>query len=285
MDKKRQPKLPAQLPADKPETGHSEYEEEFYEQAPRQKTAETVKERERADLLPVKVDGELVYRRDAKTEHQSLPAVRTITLSLFHIYMPSLVVMARNNEDCGRLVCANMAVMPVYVRCLCYHMWCGLGEGFIQRREFTLQPAHKWANCAVWSCTITSAEGSEVSSVLAMQAPEHISKAGIHTMQVHAVEGITIQEDEPDEESVSPMVSDEDADEDADEDDDISSAQDAHEAEEHASSGGEGDLPDKAHPLEAAGRLQQATSRQAELQVWHLYVWAWLFRPAELRGR
>lgn len=94
-------------------------------------------------------------------------------------------------------------------------------------------------------------------------------------MQVHVVEGITVQEDEPDEESVSPMVSDEDA----DEDDDISSAQDAHEAEEHASSGGEGDLADQAHPPEAAGRLQQATSRQAELQVWHLCVWAWLFRP------
>ena len=104
-------------------------------------------------------------------------------------------------------------------------------------------------------------------------------------MQVHVVEGITIQEDEPVEESVSPMVSDQDADEDADEDDDISSAQDAREAVEHAISGGEGDLADQAHPPEAAGRLQQATSRQAELQVWHLYVWAWLLRLAELKGR
>ena len=102
-------------------------------------------------------------------------------------------------------------------------------------------------------------------------------------MQVHVVEGITIQEDEPDEESVSPMVSDEDAGEGADEDDDISSAQHALEAEEHASSGGEGDLPDQAHPPEAAGRLQQATSRQAELQVWHPYVWAWLFHLSEFR--
>ena len=84
MDKKKQPKVPAQLPADKPETCHSEDNEELYEQAPRQKTAETVKERERADLLPVKVNGELVYRRDAKTEHQSLPAVRTAPLSHVH---------------------------------------------------------------------------------------------------------------------------------------------------------------------------------------------------------
>ena len=104
-------------------------------------------------------------------------------------------------------------------------------------------------------------------------------------MQVHVVEGITIQEDEPDEESVSPMVSDQDADEDADEDGDISSAQDAHEADEHASSGGEGDLADQAHPPEAAGRLQQATSRQAELQVWHLYAWAQLSRLTEFRGQ
>ena len=42
---------------------------------PRHKAAETVKERERADLLPVKVNGELVYRRDAKTDDQALPPV------------------------------------------------------------------------------------------------------------------------------------------------------------------------------------------------------------------
>jgi hypothetical protein len=103
-------------------------------------------------------------------------------------------------------------------------------------------------------------------------------------MQVHVVEGITIQEDEPHEESVSPMISDEDADEGADDDDDISrTPKDALEAEEHASSGGEGNLPDQAHPPEAARRLQQATSRQAELQVWHPYVWAWLFHLSEFR--
>lgn len=103
-------------------------------------------------------------------------------------------------------------------------------------------------------------------------------------MQVHVVEGITIQEDEPDEESVSPMVTDEDADEGASEDDDISSTQDAFETEKHASSDDEGDLPDQAHPPEVAGRLQQATSRQAELQVWHPYVWAWLIHLSEFRG-
>ena len=103
-------------------------------------------------------------------------------------------------------------------------------------------------------------------------------------MQVHVVEGITIQEDEPDEESVSPMVSDKDADESASEDDDISSTQDAFETEEHASSGDEGDLPDQAHPPEAAERRPLATSSQAELQVWHLYVWAWLVHLSEFRG-
>lgn len=126
MDKKRQPKLPAQLPASKPETCHSEDNEESYEQAPRQKTAETVKEREHADLLPVKVNGELVYRRDAKTEHQSLPAVRTVTLSHLH-------ALSSGNGHNAKIVwglCANMAFMPVCFRRSCYHMWSGLGQGF-----------------------------------------------------------------------------------------------------------------------------------------------------------
>ena len=75
MDKNKQPKLPAPAAADKADNVPSEEDEEAYEQVPRQKAAETVKERERADLLPVKLNGELVYRRDAKTGDSDLPAV------------------------------------------------------------------------------------------------------------------------------------------------------------------------------------------------------------------
>ena len=74
IDKKKQPKLPAPAATEKADKAPSE-DEESYEQLPRHKAAETVKERERADLLPVKVNGELVYRRDAKTDDQVLPPV------------------------------------------------------------------------------------------------------------------------------------------------------------------------------------------------------------------
>ncbi len=80
VDKKKQPKLPAPPAADKAPTE----DEESYEQAPRHKAAETVKERERADLLPVKVNGELVYRRDAKTDDQALPPVSTSLCSILY---------------------------------------------------------------------------------------------------------------------------------------------------------------------------------------------------------
>ena len=74
MDKKKQPKLPAPAAAEQPDKAQSETDEESYEQVPRHRATETVKERERADLLPVKVNGELVYRRDAKTGDEPLPA-------------------------------------------------------------------------------------------------------------------------------------------------------------------------------------------------------------------
>ena len=77
MDKKKQPKLPAPAAAEPPDKAQAEEDEESYEQLPRHRATETVKERERADLLPVKVNGELVYQRDAKTGDVPLPAVRS----------------------------------------------------------------------------------------------------------------------------------------------------------------------------------------------------------------
>ena len=76
MDKKKQPKLPGPAAAEKADNAPSEEDEESYEEVPRHRAAETIKERERADLLPVKVNGELVYRRDAKTDNIDLPPVR-----------------------------------------------------------------------------------------------------------------------------------------------------------------------------------------------------------------
>ncbi len=64
----------------------SDEDEEAYEQAPRQKAAETVKERTRADLLPVKVDGELVYRRDARPDDRALPQVCLTARDVFTPY-------------------------------------------------------------------------------------------------------------------------------------------------------------------------------------------------------
>ena len=75
VDKKKQPKLPAPAAAEQPDKAQSEEDEETYEQIPRHRATETVKERERADLLPVKVNGELVYQRDAKMGVRPLPAV------------------------------------------------------------------------------------------------------------------------------------------------------------------------------------------------------------------
>ena len=82
-------------------------------------------------------------------------------------------------------------------------------------------------------------------------------------MQVHAVEGITIQEDEP-EESVSPVVTDDEGED----------SQDSHEGEEEDSdqerseSGAEAEASGQ-HFLAAAAanRAQPVSSRQKELQV------------------
>ena len=86
-DKKKQPKFPAQpLVTSVSKQADSDEDEEAYEQAPRQKAAETVKERTRADLLPVKVDGELVYRRDARPDDRALPQVGLDASDVFKAY-------------------------------------------------------------------------------------------------------------------------------------------------------------------------------------------------------
>ncbi len=85
VDKKKQPKLPAPAAAEQLDKAQSEKDEELYEQVPRHRATETVKERERADLLPVKVNGELVYQRDAKTGDRPLPAVRSFRPGAYFI--------------------------------------------------------------------------------------------------------------------------------------------------------------------------------------------------------
>lgn len=83
-------------------------------------------------------------------------------------------------------------------------------------------------------------------------------------MQVHAVEGITIQEDEP-EESLSPVVTD-------DEGEDFQESQDGEEEEDpdqvRSESGAEAEASGQ-HFLAAAAakKAQPVSSRQKELQV------------------
>ena len=105
MDKKKQPKLPGPAAAEKADNAPSEEDEESYEEVPRHRAAETIKERERADLLPVKVNGELVYRRDAKTDNIDLSRVR--------IYHQRLQTHPKHLPYCqSAIICRPMQNLP-----------------------------------------------------------------------------------------------------------------------------------------------------------------------------
>ena len=97
-------------------------------------------------------------------------------------------------------------------------------------------------------------------------------------VQVPAVEGITIQEDEP-EEDVSPVVTDDDEDatdddgdandsEDGSEDEDLVHEEEDGSAKERSASGAEAGVSGRElQQGHAAERIQQGASRQAELEV------------------
>ncbi len=95
---------------------------------PRHKAAETVKERERADLLPVKVNGELVYRRDAKTDDQALPPVSSSHLQYSLCSVWNIPHGMLSYRDCIPSTChvnglphAGMQMFPGIAHCTVLH--------------------------------------------------------------------------------------------------------------------------------------------------------------------